>query len=618
MRRIFGAAGAFLLVLTGLVLTPSVATAAGPTTPTTTKLTVSPMAALPGDPVQFTLDVTAQDGSLPSGPYSIDIPNWGLVAANVTNGVGVFSTAAGSASPYLPPGNYTATATFGGTGSYAASTSQPVTFTVLSERASTRTTLTLAPNPVTAGQTTQVTATVSSTVPGHVPTGMVLLTANGHALTDVPLVDGVATYSFVPPAAGSYVITASYIGDRTAAPSSSTATLAAAVPPPAPTTTTVSAWPAIALPGAPVTLTATVTAAGGSPTGVVTFFDRGRLLGAGLVTDGVAQTMVTFPAGTHSITATYGGDADFLSSASAMPFEVTITAPAVSTATSLTGSPGTAEQGDPVELTANVSALLPALARSSDPIPTGSVEFLEGTTSLGTAALDDGTASLTLTNLAPGTHRITARYPGADGFEASESEDPFTVTITARPMSIASRTTVSASPDRAEAGSEVALVAYVSPLPVERPAPASARAADVSAPTGSVEFFADGASVGTASLSDGTATLKTSSLAVGTHRITAAYRGDRVFAPSESDQVATVTVVAKPSVKPTKTPTPTVPPATTSTPRTTSAPGAKLATTGADPTGSLVLGGVLLAAGSALTLIHARRRAAAVARATAQ
>ena len=618
MRRIIGAAGAFFLLLTGLVLTPSAATAAGPTTPTTARLTVNPTVALPGDLVQFTLDVAAQDGSSPSGPFSIDIPGWGLVSANVTNGVGVFSAAAGSASPFFPPGDHTATATFDASGSYETSTSQPVTFTVLSERASTQTALSLSPNPVTAGQATQVAVIVNSTVPGHVPTGMVLLTANGHALAEVPLAGGAATYSFVPPAAGSYVITASYIGDRTAAPSTSTAMLTAAVPPPAPTTTTVSAWPAIALPGAPVTLTATVTAAGGSPTGVVTFFDRGRALGAGLVTDGVAQTMVTFPAGTHSITATYGGDADFLSSASATPFEVTVIAPAVSTATSLTGAPSAAEEGDPVELTANVSAVLPALARSSDPIPTGTVEFLEGTTSLGTATLDDGTASLTLTSLAPGTHRITARYPGGDGFEASESEDPFTVTITARPMSIASRTTVSASPDRAEAGSEVALVAHVSTSPVERPAPASARAADASAPTGSVEFFADGASVGTASLSDGTATLKTSSLAVGTHRITAAYRGDGVFASSESDQAATVTVVAKPSVKPTPTPTPkpTAKPGATTTPSKT--PVAKLATTGADPTGSIVLGGILLAAGSALTLIHARRRAAGAARATAQ
>lgn len=521
MRRIIGAAAALLIVLTGLVMTPSVATADEPVTATTTKLTVSPGVSIPGDTVEFTVDVTAGDGTRPSGYFAVSIPGWGSSHGRVSDGTAVVQHVAGPNWPEIAPGTYTATARFTPDNTYAESTSNPVTFTVAPERVATHTAVSLSQNPVAPGQSTLVTATVGSTVPDQVATGVVSFSVNGQHLADVSLVGGTASTPFAPWAAGNFVITASYAGERTMAPSSSTATL-------------------------------------------------------------------------------------------------TATSPAVSTATSLTGAPSAAEEGDPVELTANVSAVLPALARSSDPIPTGTVEFLEGTTSLGTATLDDGTASLTLTSLAPGTHRITARYPGGDGFEASESEDPFTVTITARPMSIASRTTVSASPDRAEAGSEVALVAHVSTSPVERPAPASARAADASAPTGSVEFFADGASVGTASLSDGTATLKTSSLAVGTHRITAAYRGDGVFASSESDQAATVTVVAKPSVKPTPTPTPkpTAKPGATTTPSKT--PVAKLATTGADPTGSIVLGGILLAAGSALTLIHARRRAAGAARATAQ
>lgn len=503
-------------------MTPSVATADEPVTATTTKLTVSPGVSIPGDTVEFTVDVTAGDGTRPSGYFAVSIPGWGSSHGRVSDGTAVVQHVAGPNWPEIAPGTYTATARFTPDNTYAESTSNPVTFTVAPERVATHTAVSLSQNPVAPGQSTLVTATVGSTVPDQVATGVVSFSVNGQHLADVSLVGGTASTPFVPWTVGDFVITASYAGERTLAPSSSTATL-------------------------------------------------------------------------------------------------TATSPAVSTVTSLTGSPSTAEAGDPVELTANVSAVLPALARSSDPIPTGTVEFLEGTTSLGTATLDDGTASLTLTSLAPGTHRITARYPGGDGFEASESEDPFTVTITARPMSIASRTTVSASPDRVEAGSEVALVADVSPLPVERPAPASARAADASAPTtGSVEFFADGTSVGTASLSDGTATLKTSSLAVGTHRITAAYRGDDVFAASESDQAATVTVVAKPSVKPTPTPTPkpTAKPGATTTPSKT--PVAKLATTGADPTGSIVLGGILLAAGSVLTLIHARRRAAGAARATAQ
>lgn len=74
MRRIIGAAAALLIVLTGLVMTPSVATADEPVTATTTKLTVSQGVSIPGDTVEFTVDVTAGDGTRPSGYFAVSIP----------------------------------------------------------------------------------------------------------------------------------------------------------------------------------------------------------------------------------------------------------------------------------------------------------------------------------------------------------------------------------------------------------------------------------------------------------------------------------------------------------------------------------------------------------------
>lgn len=508
MRRIIGAAGAFLLVLTGLVLSPSVATAAEP---------------------------------------------------------------------------------------------EPV---------STRTALSLSSNPVVAGKPAQLTVTVSSTVPGSVPVGSVALTLNGAPFAEIPLSGGTATLSFILSATGSYVFVATYFGDQNFGFSQSAAAFTV-TPQPAVTTTTVTGSATTAIAGTPVALSATVSSASGTPTGTVTFLAGQNVLGTVSLVGGVAQTSATFAAGTYPISAVYNGSEGYLPSTAAVPFQVTVTAPPVPTVTSLTGSPDTAEQGSPVELTANVSALRPALARVADPEPTGTVEFFEGSTSLGTAALEDGTASLTLSDLAPGTHRITARYSGADGFSASDSEEPFTVTITAPPVPTPSRTIVSGSPDRVQVGSEVALVANVSGQPVERPAGAVARAADIppSLPTGTVEFFADGTSIGTASLSDASAALKTSALAVGTHRITAAYRGDRAFAPSRSELAFTVVVVAK-TVVPT-----TTPPTPKPTARPAAAPaggktpaGSHLATTGAAPAGSLVLGGAaLLGAGLAMVLLRARR-----------
>jgi hypothetical protein len=73
---------------------------------------------------------------------------------------------------------------------------------------------------------------------------------------------------------------------------------------------------------APVTFTATVTAAGRGvrtvPTGTVTFYDGGNALGSGTLSGG--QTTITtssLTVGSHSITATYAGDSSFFQSTSA-------------------------------------------------------------------------------------------------------------------------------------------------------------------------------------------------------------------------------------------------------------------------------------------------------------
>src|SRR5207248_379868 len=70
-----------------------------------------------------------------------------------------------------------------------------------------------------------------------------------------------------------------------------------------------------------VTFTAVVTAAapgGGIPSGVVAFFDATTHtdLGSAILVNGTASLSASFSvAGTHTITATYGGDDNFLSDA---------------------------------------------------------------------------------------------------------------------------------------------------------------------------------------------------------------------------------------------------------------------------------------------------------------
>jgi sugar lactone lactonase YvrE len=86
----------------------------------------------------------------------------------------------------------------------------------------------------------------------------------------------------------------------------------------APTTTTVGASAATVLLQNPVTFTAAVPFIRATPTGTVTFKDGSAPLGsATLNSDGMASlTLSTLSVGSHSITAVYGGDANFTGSAS--------------------------------------------------------------------------------------------------------------------------------------------------------------------------------------------------------------------------------------------------------------------------------------------------------------
>jgi glucuronoarabinoxylan endo-1,4-beta-xylanase len=86
----------------------------------------------------------------------------------------------------------------------------------------------------------------------------------------------------------------------------------------------------------------------------------------------------------------------------------------LSTMTTLAVTPNPAPAGGAVLLVGDVTA--------SSGIPTGTITFLDGTTTLGTATLSSGAASLSVTTFAAGsTHTLTASYAGSTGFNASTS-----------------------------------------------------------------------------------------------------------------------------------------------------------------------------------------------------
>ena len=185
-------------------------------------------------------------------------------------------------------------------------------------------------------------------------------------------------------------------------------------------------------------------------------------------------------------------------------------------------------------LTSSVNPSLPEeavtfTAAVTPPAASGTVEFKDGAVSLGTLTVLGGTAELTLSNLTSGNHSITAEYSGDSAFLGSTSApvDQF--------VKSPSSTTLASSPNPSLSGASVSLTATVSPMEA----------------TGTVEFKDGAASLGVAVVSNDIAVLSVSSLAAGSHSLTADYSGDTTYAPSASApldhvlQIATTLSVAQ-------------------------------------------------------------------------
>src|SRR3984893_13885501 len=153
--------------------------------------------------------------------------------------------------------------------------------------------------------------------------------------------------------------------------------------------------------GQSVTFTATVAPASGTgtPTGTVTFDAGATVLGTGTLNGGMATFMTSgLGAGVHSITALYGGDANFGGGASTA---LTQTVNKAASSTSVTSSNNSSNRGAPVTFTATVTS-------SATGTPTGTVTFNDGATLLGTGPLSSGKATFTTSGLGTGPHSITA------------------------------------------------------------------------------------------------------------------------------------------------------------------------------------------------------------------
>ncbi len=187
------------------------------------------------------------------------------------------------------------------------------------------------------------------------------------------------------------------------------------------TTTTLSASAAQINAGQSVTFSVTVAAAAGStPSGTVTLLDGSTSLGTASLSNGAATfTIPSLAAGTHSITASYAGDAaDGASTSSAVPVQVNAAGQLQTTTVTLAASATTVASGQTITLTATVT---PASA-------TGTITFKDGSSAIGSATLASGKGVLALSTLSVGSHTLTAAY-GGDAADSTSTSNVVTVTV---------------------------------------------------------------------------------------------------------------------------------------------------------------------------------------------
>ena len=171
----------------------------------------------------------------------------------------------------------------------------------------------LTPATPTYGQSATIAVTVTS-IDGS-PTGTVQFKVdNVNSGSPVTLNAGAAMATLTGLTGGAHVISAAYSGDSSFA--ATTGQLNVSVTKQA-SATAVKVSATSINPGQSVTLTATVTAAtSGTPTGTVTFFDGTTSLGSSTLSGTGVATFATTAllSGSHSITATYNSDANYLTS----------------------------------------------------------------------------------------------------------------------------------------------------------------------------------------------------------------------------------------------------------------------------------------------------------------
>jgi ELWxxDGT repeat protein len=483
-----------------------------------TSVSSSPSPAGFGQTVTFTATVATVLGITPTGTVdfmegSTDLTPGGV---SLTAGQATFSTSS------LAVGSHTITAVYGGDAKFTGSQGDDSANPEVVQKDSTSVTVLVSPSTLVSGQPAEFVAVVANTSgPFATPTGQVQFAVDGTNLgIPVTLQNGVAfRLSTSLLAAGSpHTISATYTnsdGDFVGSGNSVTQAVAKDG-----TRTILISTPTSAVSGQVVNFTAVVNpmAPGrGSPTGTVDFKEGATDLTPGGIPLSAGRAFFSTSSlglGSHTITASYGGDASFTGSSGNDINSLVVNQ--ASTRTVMTAFPDPSVFGQVVSFTVAVIALAP-----SQGTPTGTVTFTDGATTIGTVTVNNvGRATFTTSSLSLGNHAINANYGGDAKFKVS-SDMGFGETV----QKDATTATVTASANPAVLGTTITFTAAL-----------QANSPGAGTPTGTVAFLDITTTLGTGTA--GQATFTTSALALGTHAITANYAGDNNFLASASATLA--------------------------------------------------------------------------------
>ena len=461
-------------------------------------------------PLTLTAAIQPVNGGTASGTVTFFDGALSLGTATATNNSAQLTVS------NLSLGSHSITARYAGDANTLSSSSSAVTQTI--NPSPTTTTVTSNLNPSSYLQFVTFAATVTSAF-GTLPAGQIRFFDGSTVLGTVNMAAGPSQVTLQTLTAGAHSITAQYLGSTNFAVSTS-APLTQTVNPAA-SQLGISSTANPSTFGQAVTINAVISTTNftAANSGSLTFFDNGVSIGSVTLpgnTNAAALTTTALSVGSHSITVSYTGDSNFAPCTSAAFAQTVNLEPSTTTIASSSYTPAF-----------NQSITLTALVHpQSGTSATGTITFLDRTTTLGTATLSGNTAQFSISTLSAGTHYISAQYSGDANTSASTSAQTL---VTVSPPSTTTLLSSSVNPS-----------SFNQPITFT----ATLQLTSTGTPTGAVTFYDGPNSIGTGTVANNSAQLTIPGSSLGAHSITAVYSGDANFSGSTSSALSQVVNIA--------------------------------------------------------------------------